>query len=201
MSNRTITWSPQGWLLNDPTSTTGEQKRSLTFSEIAMHVMQTVTDAEKIREEMTDSVLQNKLEKSAKLLKSSAAQFIGAGQIYNTDPTVENEKNMKDLETVLGTQHKQVLDIMREHTENRIPFSADQQKQSILREMEKALGMVREWEDQYDLMQIDADTFYTAADRLVRAYSSVIKHVLNNKGKDVQISIAKQVQAWGISCH
>jgi len=53
---RTIEWSPQGWLLVDPQTKEGKEQRNLTFSEISYAVLQTVTESEKVMEEITDAV-------------------------------------------------------------------------------------------------------------------------------------------------
>jgi len=142
----------------------------------------------------------NKLYEQRRLLKSAAAQFVAAGQLYNSNPTQENEQKMKDAETVVGSHHKKTTELMKLHSENRFTVDPAQQRQYLIKEMKEALARVQEWQDQYELMQIDADTFYTAADRLVRAYTSIIKNVLANIGRDAQINIAKQVQAWSVLC-
>jgi len=142
----------------------------------------------------------NKLEENRRLLKSAAAQYVAAGQLYNSDANPANERKMKDAEAVVGSYHKKTLELMRLHTENRFEVDPKQQRQYLISEMEKALDQVLEWKGQIELLQIDADTFYSAADRLVRAYTSVIKHVLSNKGKDAQVDIAKRVQTWGVQC-
>jgi len=200
-ANRVIQWSPQGWLLVNPVDkSTSEPQRSLTFSEISYAVMETAKEADKIFEEMTDAIEKNKMETHKKLLKSSAAQFIAAGQTYNADPTPQNEQKMKDAETVVGVQHKKTLELIRLHSENRFNVDPGHQRQYLIKEMEKAMELLQEWKGQIELMQIDADTFYTAADRLVRAYTSIIKTVLTGVGRDTQIEVAKQVQAWIVEC-
>lgn len=45
----------------------------------------------------------------------------------------------------------------------------NQQKKYLIQEMDEALKSVEEWRGQIELLQIDADAFYKAIDRLLSA--------------------------------
>lgn len=94
IKGRQVTWSPQGWLLVTPGQRGGEDVKKLTFSEISYAVLDTSNESAKVIEEMTDAVEKNKLDNQRRLLKSAAAQFVAAGQSYNSNPTKENEKGL-----------------------------------------------------------------------------------------------------------
>lgn len=47
VNGRSVTWSPQGWLLTTPNGTTGEGK--LTFAQISYAIMDTVKEAQKLK--------------------------------------------------------------------------------------------------------------------------------------------------------
>lgn len=92
MSGKNLSWSPQGWLLvnNKPqhnSANLNNNAQKLTFTQISQSVMGTIADASKVKDDITDSVEKNKLADQIKLLRSSAAQFVAAGQAYNSNPT------------------------------------------------------------------------------------------------------------------
>jgi len=159
-------------------------------------VLDTSNESGKVLEEMTDAVEKNKLENQRRLLKSAAAQFVGAGQTYNSNPTAENQKAMSDADAVLGNMHKKTIELMRQHQEKRFQVDPDQQRGYLIKEVDESLGLVKAWQGQIELMQIDADSFRAATDRTVRAYTSIIKDVLKSKGKDAQIPLAQQVKSF-----
>ncbi len=66
---------------------------------------------------------------------------------------------------------------MVHHTSQNFKVDPATQKQYLVNELEKALSDVMEWRGQVEMMQIDADAFYKAADRLLRAQVSIIKNV------------------------
>jgi len=157
-------------------------------------VLDTVNESGKVLEEMTDAVEKNKLEHQRKLLKSAAAQFVATGQAYNSDPSPQNEKTMSEADAVLGTVHKRTLELMQQHGEKRFQVDPNKQKEYLVKEMDESLGLVQAWQGQIELMQIDANSFRAATDRLVRAYTSILKDVL--KGTGDQLPLAQQVKAF-----
>jgi len=200
IKGRLVTWSPQGWLLATPGQRTENDVKKLTFSEISYAVLDTANESAKVLEEMTDAVEKNKLDNQRRLLKSAAAQFVAAGQAYNSNPSKENEKTMQDADAVLGHMHKKTLELMQQHQEKRFNVDSNTQRGYLIKEMDESVGLLKAWQGQIEMMQIDADSFYAAVDRVVRAYTSIIKDVLKTQGKDAQIPLAQQVKSFAEAC-
>jgi hypothetical protein len=88
----------------------------LTFTQISQSVQDTIRDANAVKEEITDSVEKQKLVDQIKLLRSAAAQFVQAGQAYNSQPTNANETKMNDAEIIMGRCNNIVVDLMEAHS-------------------------------------------------------------------------------------
>jgi len=73
-----------------------------------------------------------------------------------------------------------------------------QQRRYLINEMNEAHHEVAEWKGQQELLEIDAATFYKAADRLMKAYVSILKNF--GLDRERQVELAKQAQSWGHTC-
>lgn len=154
-----------------------------------------------VTEDVSDAIEKNKLDEMIRQLRSAGAQYISAGmntrkcraynvgQVFNANPTPENNEQMKNFDMIVGKLHTGLLRLMMQHSEGEFEVDPAQQRQYLLKEMNEALVevcqqtscttnmQVREWQGQQEMMEIDAHAFYKAVDRLIRAYVSVIKNV------------------------
>lgn len=124
---KNLTWSPQGWLLNAPKTQQNSANLNapvkLSFTQISQSVQDTIRDANTVKEEITDSVEKQKLIDQIKLLRSAAAQFVSAGQAYNSSPTNSNETKMNDAEIIMGRCNNIVVELMEAHSKGTIGCS------------------------------------------------------------------------------
>eukprot|EP01126_Amoeba_proteus_P013737 TRINITY_DN1588_c0_g2_i1.p1 TRINITY_DN1588_c0_g2~~TRINITY_DN1588_c0_g2_i1.p1 ORF type:complete len:149 (+),score=31.24 TRINITY_DN1588_c0_g2_i1:406-852(+) len=106
---------------------------------------------------------------------------------------------MENMDLVVGQLHSRITQMMRKHVEGVLEVTPQQQRDYLIQEMNEALFEVREWIGQQELLQIDANSFHKAVDRLIRAQVSIVKNVITEK--ETQIMIAKQIQSWGRNCN
>jgi len=175
-SGKSLSWSPQGWLLSSPEDKSGAPQRHLSFAEVSYAVLQAVEQAGTVIDRnVSDAVEKNKLEDQRKLLRSAAAQYVAAGQKFNVDPSPSNDQALKDADKVMGHAHSTLLKMMDKHTKGEFAVDAGKQRGYLLDEHEKALKEVRVWKGQIEMMEIDASSFLAAAQRYARAATSVAK--------------------------
>jgi hypothetical protein len=163
VSGKSVVWSPQGWLLNSPDNTTGTGGQKLSFAQISYAIMDTVKEAQKLKGKTVKGILtrfrgghrrhgEKQDRRAGQTTKeccstiyfswcatASANQLTIQGQMYNSNPTPQNEQNLNNFDMIVGKLHTNLLRLMMQHSEGEFEVDAGQQRQYLLKEMNEAL--------------------------------------------------------------